>query len=154
LFLMVVTLVVFGILIKAPTPAGRKLLDEIEGLKRYLGVAERDELKNLPGPDAPPVLDAARYEMLLPYAVALEVEDAWTAKFTVAAGAAAVAAATAGISWYHGSNIGDLGSFTEAVGSSLSSQIASSSSVPGSSSGGGGGGSSGGGGGGGGGGGR
>lgn len=152
--LMLIALVVFGVLIKAPTPAGRKLLDEIEGLKRYLSVAERDELKNLPGPDAPPALDAQRYEMLLPYAVALEVEDAWTTKFTVAAGAAAVAAATAGISWYHGSNIGDLGSFTKAVGSSLSSQIASSSSVPGSSSGGGGGGSSGGGGGGGGGGGR
>ncbi|MET0654874.1 MAG: DUF2207 domain-containing protein, partial [Pseudoxanthomonas sp.] len=111
-FLMVTTLVLFGVLIKAPTPAGRKLLDEIEGLRRYLSVAEREELKNLPGPDAPPVLDAARYEMLLPYAVALEVEDAWTKKFTVAAGAAAVAAATAGISWYHGSSIGDLGSFT------------------------------------------
>ncbi|MEO6103351.1 MAG: DUF2207 domain-containing protein, partial [Pseudoxanthomonas sp.] len=152
--LMILTLIVFSILVKAPTPAGRKLLDEIEGLKLYLSVAERDELKNLPGPEAPPALDATRYEMLLPYAVALEVEDAWTKKFTVAAGAAAVAAATAGIAWYHGSNIGDLGSFTKAVGSSLSSQIASSSSVPGSSSGGGGGGSSGGGGGGGGGGGR
>lgn len=154
LLLMVVTLVVFAILIKAPTPAGRELLDQIEGLKRYLSVAERDELKQLPGPDAPPVLDAKRYEMLLPYAVALEVEDAWTEKFTTAVGAAAVAAATAGISWYYGSSIGDLGSFSKAVGSSLSSQIASSSSVPGSSSGGGGGGSSGGGGGGGGGGGR
>jgi uncharacterized membrane protein YgcG len=152
--LMLIAVVVFGVLIKAPTPAGRELLDEIEGLKRYLSVAERDELKNLPGPDAPPVLDGKRYERLLPYAVALEVEDAWTKKFTVAAGAAAVAAATAGISWYHGSNIGDLDGFTKAVGSSLSSQIASSSSAPGSGSGGGGGGSSGGGGGGGGGGGR
>ena len=152
--LMVATVITFAVLVKAPTPAGRELLDEIEGLKRYLSVAERDELKNLPGPQAPPSLDAQRYEHLLPYAVALEVEDAWTKKFTAAAGAAAVAAVTAGISWYRGSSIGDLGSFTQAVGSSLSSQIASSSSVPGSSSGGGGGGSSGGGGGGGGGGGR
>ncbi len=152
--LMVATVIAFAVLVKAPTPAGRELLDEIEGLKRYLSVAERDELKNLPGPQAPPSLDAQRYEQLLPYAVALEVEDAWTKKFTAAAGAAAVAAVTAGISWYRGSSIGDLGSFTQAVGSSLSSQIASSSSVPGSSSGGGGGGSSGGGGGGGGGGGR
>ncbi len=154
LALMIVLLIVFAVLVRAPTPAGRKLLDEIEGLELYLSVAERDELKNLPGPEAPPTLDARRYEMLLPYAVALEVEDAWTKKFTMAAGAAAVAAATAGISWYRGSSIGDLGSFTKAVGSSLSSQIASSSHAPGSSSGGGGGGSSGGGGGGGGGGGR
>ena len=154
LAVMVAVLITFSVLVKAPTPEGRKLLDEIEGLKRYLSVAERDELKQLPGPDAPPALDAKRYEMLLPYAVALEVEDAWTKKFTVAAGAAAVAAATAGIAWYRGSNIGDLGSFSKAMGSSLTSQIASSSHAPGSSSGGGGGGSSGGGGGGGGGGGR
>ena len=154
LAVMVAVLITFSVLVKAPTLEGRKLLDEIEGLKRYLSVAERDELKQLPGPDAPPALDAERYEMLLPYAVALEVEDAWTKKFTVAAGAAAVAAATAGIAWYRGSNIGDLGSFSKAMGSSLTSQIASSSHAPGSSSGGGGGGSSGGGGGGGGGGGR
>ena len=86
--------------------------------------------------------------------MALEVEDAWTGKFTAAAGAAAVAAATAGISWYRGSNLGDLGSFSKAMGSSLTSQISASSHAPGSSSGGGGGGFSGGGGGGGGGGGR
>ena len=151
---MVLVTVVFAVLIKAPTAEGRKLLDEIEGLRRYLGVAERDELKALPGPGAAPLLDAARYEALLPYAVALEVEDAWTGKFTAAAGAAAVAAASAGLAWYHGAGIGDMAGFTKAVGSGLSSQISSSSSVPGSSSGGGGGGSSGGGGGGGGGGGR
>ncbi|MCL1634256.1 DUF2207 domain-containing protein [Luteimonas sp. SX5] len=152
--LMLATLAVFAVLVKAPTPAGRDLLDEIEGLKRYLGVAERDELARVPGPDAPPVLDAKRYESLLPYAVALEVEDAWTEKFTLAVGAAAAAATTSAIAWYHGGSASDLGSLANAVGNSLSSQIASSSTPPGSSSGSGGGGSSGGGGGGGGGGGR
>ncbi|MFP5379898.1 MAG: DUF2207 domain-containing protein, partial [Vicinamibacteria bacterium] len=93
--LMAVVVVVFARLVRAPTPEGRALLDEIEGLRRYLSVAERDELATLPGPDGPPVLDAARYEMLLPYAIALEVEDAWTEKFTAAVGAAAAAAATA-----------------------------------------------------------
>ncbi len=152
--LMLATLAVFAVLVKASTPTGRKLLDEIEGLKRYLGVAEREELARMPGPDAPPALDAKRYEMLLPYAVALEVEDAWTKKFTLAVGAAAAAATTSAIAWYHGGGVSDLGSLANAVGNSLSSQIASSSTPPGSSSGGGGGGSSGGGGGGGGGGGR
>ena len=130
------------------------LLDVIAGLKLYLGVAERDELARMPGPDSPPLLDAGRYEMLLPYAVALEVEDAWTKKFTLAVGVAAAAAATSRIGWYHGSRFNDASGLSRALGSSLSSQIASSSSPPGSSSGGGGGGSSGGGGGGGGGGGR
>ena len=151
---MLVVLVVFAVAIKAPTPAGRRLMDEIAGLKRYLEVAERDDLARLGGPDAPPALDARRYERLLPYAVALEVEDAWTNKFTLAVGAAAAAAATSAIAWYHGAGSGDLGSFASSLGSSLSSQISSSSTPPGSSSGGGGGGSSGGGGGGGGGGGR
>ena len=151
---MLVVLVVFGNVIKAPTLEGRRLMDEIAGLKRYLAVAESDELARLAGPGAPPALDAERYEHLLPYAVALEVEDAWTKKFTLAVGAAAAAAATSAMAWYHGADSGDIGSFARTIGSSLNSQISSSSTPPGSSSGGGGGGSSGGGGGGGGGGGR
>jgi uncharacterized membrane protein YgcG len=153
---MAVALIVFARLVRAPTRAGRKLLDEIEGLKLYLSVAERDELARMRGPGGaePAVLDAARYEALLPFAVALEVEDAWTAKFTAAVGAAAAASAAAGMRWYRGGHIGDLGAFSRSIGSSLSSQIASASTPPGSSSGSGGGGSSGGGGGGGGGGGR
>lgn len=151
---MVFTLIVFMVMIPAPTPEGRRLLDDIEGLCLYLRVAERDELKNLPGPDAPPVLDAERYERLLPYAMALDVEQAWTKKFTLAVGAAAAAATTAGLSWYSGGSTADLGSFAQSLGSSLNSSIASAATPPGSSSGSGGGGSSGGGGGGGGGGGR
>ncbi len=130
------------------------MLDEIEGLRLYLGVAERDELASMTGPYSEPKLDADRYERLLPYAVALDVEDAWTKKFTLAVGAAAAAQATSAIAWYQGGNVDNLGSLVNAVGSGLSSQIASSSTPPGSSSGSGGGGSSGGGGGGGGGGGR
>ena len=157
--LMVATVVVFAFLVRAPTREGRRMLDHIEGLRRYLGVAEKQDLQRLQGPGGPePELDAGRFEALLPYAVALDVEDAWTRKFTLAVGAAAAAAATSAMAWYHGSNgtgsIGDIGGFTRAVGSSLASQIASSSTPPGSSSGGGGGGFSGGGGGGGGGGGR
>jgi uncharacterized membrane protein len=106
------------------------------------------------GPDEP-VLDADRYEAMLPYAVALDVEDAWTNKFTAAVGAAAAAAAASNMHWYSGRGpVSNLGDFSRAVGSSLSSSISSASTPPGSSSGSGGGGSSGGGGGGGGGGGR
>jgi uncharacterized membrane protein YgcG len=153
-FTMVGIVLAFAWLVQAPTPEGRKLLDEIEGLRRYLSVAERDELKRMEGPGAPPPLDAERYERLLPYAVALGVEEAWTRKFTLAVGAAAAAAATAAISWYHGSRFNDVGSLAKSLGSGLNSSIASASTPPGSSSGSGGGGSSGGGGGGGGGGGR
>jgi hypothetical protein len=152
--LMALVVALFAYLVEAPTLEGRKLLDEIAGLKLYLSVAERDELKSMQSPGAPPSLDAERYEALLPYAVALDVEEAWTRKFTAAVGVAAAVAATARMAWYHGASTGDLGGLVKAVSSGLSSSIASASTPPGSSSGGGGGGSSGGGGGGGGGGGR
>ena len=107
--LMGVTVAAFAYFVRAPTPLGRVLLDEVEGLMLYMSVAERDELERLPGPGGPPVLDAARYEALLPFAVALEVEDAWTRKFTAAVGAAAAAAAAANIAWYHGGSVTESG---------------------------------------------
>jgi len=159
--LLVLTLVlhgVFGWLMKAPTAQGRKLLDEIEGLRLYLGVAERDELARLARPGAPaaPAPDPERYQALLPYALALEVEEAWTKHFTAAVGAAQAEQTARSMGWYRGSpgSMATLGSMSQSLGSALSSQISSSATPPGSSSGGGGGGSSGGGGGGGGGGGR
>src|SRR3546814_12771872 len=113
-------------------------MDESEGVKRDLGVAERDERARRPGPGAPPPLEAERYQRLLPYAVALEVEEAWTKQFTLAVGAAAADATTATMAWYRGGPAGDLGSFASSIGSSMSSQNASSSSTTGSYTGGGG----------------
>ncbi len=154
----VVLHVVAGFLLKAPTKEGRTLMDEIAGLKMYMDVAERDELRSLTGPSdatAPPHLDAKRYESLLPYAMALGVEEAWTKHFIMAVGAAT--AQQSQPTWYYGSGSGQhmgLASLGSSLGSALNSQISASATPPGSSSGGGGGGSSGGGGGGGGGGGR
>lgn len=144
-----IALTVFAFLIKAPTTEGRTLLDEIEGFKLYMSVAEKQELASIKRPDEP-LMDAERYEMMLPFAVALEVEDAWTKKFTAAAGAAAVAQAQQRMYWYNShSPITNLGSFSNSIGHGLSSSISSASTPPGSSSGFGGGGSGGGGGGGG-----
>jgi hypothetical protein len=83
--------------------------------------------------------------------MALGVEKTWGDRLAAVMGASAVAAAGAGLAWYHASSgrAFDAGSFGSSLGSSLSSAISSSASPPGSSSGGGGGGSSGGGGGGG-----
>ena len=137
----------FGQWMRAPTVAGRKLLDQLDGLRLYLGVAERDELARAKAP--PMTID--EYQRLLPYAMALDVEKTWGDRLAAVMGAGAVAAAGAGMAWYHGSSGTrfDAGSFGSSLNSSLSSAISSSASPPGSSSGGGGGGSSGGGGGGG-----
>jgi uncharacterized membrane protein len=91
------------------------------------------------------------FEKYLPYAVALGVEKAWSARFASALAQAGKPEAEYAPSWYAGPDFASLGAagFAAALGSSLSSAVASASSAPGSSSGGGGGGSSGGGGGGG-----
>jgi len=150
----------FGWLLKAPTPEGRRAMDEIEGFQRYLSVAERDEIHATPTPgaagtDGEPPLDAGRYEQLLPYAMALDVEAAWSERFTRAVGVQQAQAAQP--RWYHGGSAGTslgLASLGSSLGSALTQHISSASTPPGGSSGSGGGGSSGGGGGGGGGGGR
>jgi uncharacterized membrane protein YgcG len=137
-------------LLQAPTVPGRKVMDEIEGFKQYLGVAEEDRLNFLHPPEKTPEL----FERYLPYAVALDVENRWAERFAgVLAAAAAAGAATA--TWYSGNSdlFRDPGGFADRVGATLSETVASASTAPGSSGGGssgsGGGGSSGGGGGGG-----
>jgi uncharacterized membrane protein len=142
--LMVLTNALFFWLLRAPTLQGRKLLDQIEGFRMYMTTAEEDRLNSLTPPEKTPAL----FEKYLPYALALDCENEWNAKFAAVLAAAGVAAAPA---WYAGThwNSGNLGGFTDSIGSSLAASTASSSSPPGSSSGSGGGGSSGGGGGGG-----
>lgn len=59
------------------TPSGRKLLDQIEGFRLFLKEVEQAPLSR---PDAPRD-HAGNYERFLPYAVALEVEQAWCDRF-------------------------------------------------------------------------
>ncbi|RFF27692.1 MULTISPECIES: DUF2207 domain-containing protein [unclassified Wenzhouxiangella] len=135
---------------RAPTMRGRQLLDEVEGLRLYLTVAEREDIERRHG-DAPPQT-FEEFERLLPYAVALDAADTWAERFASEIEAAAQAGTAQSRSWYP-ATLSD-GRFTAAglgtaLGSSLASATASASTAPGSSSGGGGGGFSGGGGGGG-----
>ncbi len=143
-------LVIFYQLLRAPSVAGRKVMDEIEGFKQYLGVAEEDRLNYLHPPEKTPDL----FERYLPYAIALDVENRWAERFAgVLAAAAAAGAATA--VWYSGDRDvwSNPSAFADRVGSALATTVASAATAPGSSGGGssgsGGGGSSGGGGGGG-----
>lgn len=137
---------IFYWLLRAPTPAGRKVLDQIEGFRMYMKTAEEERLKAFNPPEKTPAL----FERYLPYAIALDCENEWNEKFTAVLAAAAAAGAATGVGmWYHGP--GGFGSreFTDSIGSSLANSISSAATPPGSSSGSGGGGFSGGGGGGG-----
>jgi uncharacterized membrane protein YgcG len=138
--------------IKQPTGPGQRMMDQIEGFRRFLAAVEGDRLRVLTAPDRTPQL----FEKYLPYALALGVENEWAEQFTevvskVAAGEKRTAYSPA---WFRGTSLDtvDLTAFSSGLGASLSSAVSSASHAPGSrsgSSGGGGGGSSGGGGGGG-----
>jgi len=134
---------VFYKLLKAPSKSGRGMLDKIEGFKMYLAATEKEALKWLDDPEKTPQL----YEAYLPFAIALDVEDKWSRKFTEILTAAAAAGYAP--SWYYSGGSFDAGSFGRNMDHGFSSAISASSHAPGSSSGSGGGGSSGGGGGGG-----
>ncbi len=139
--------VLFSRLLTAPTVLGRKLMDQIEGLRLYMTTAEEKRLDMLNPPEKTPEL----FEKLLPFALALDCENAWSEKFA----AVLAAASYAGPAWYASStgfNVNDMGNFNSRLNTSQydhTVRTSSSSFSPGSFSGSSGGGSSGGGGGGG-----
>lgn len=143
--------ILFHFLMKAPTQQGRKVLDKTEGFKKFLTEVEGDRLNRMTPPDKTPQL----FEKFLPYALALDVEQAWAEKFSGVLDAAGRGqGGTGGVyspAWYSGSGFGPggIGGFTSSLGGSFSSAISSSAQAPGSAGGGGGGSGGGGGGGGG-----
>jgi uncharacterized membrane protein len=150
LFELIFVNILFYHLLRARTLAGRATMDSIEGFKMYLATAEKDEIRAMGAPAQTPQL----FEKYLPYAIALDVENAWAEKFTDVLSRSGIDGSGYSPVWYSGTSFNRIGmvGFASAMGSSLSSTISSSSAAPGSSSGfggGGGGGSSGGGGGGG-----
>ena len=135
ILLVMLTNVVFFQLMKAPTVFGRRIMDQIEGFKQYLTIAEKDELAWRYPVDKTP----KTFERFLPYALALDVENQWAERF---AGALEIdeSGTVQGYNpaWYSGSSgwsSKGLGGFAGALGSSFSSAVSSSATPPGSSSG-------------------
>ncbi len=140
---VVVLGVVFYHLLKAPTRLGRRVMDEIEGFKLYLQVAEKERLQVL----AEKIGYEKLYESYLPYAIAFDLEKKWGERFDIIFSEMGRGSYTP--SWYSGgifvpSMLGV--AVTGAVLSSLSSATTSSSAAGGGGSVGGGGGGGGGGG--------
>ena len=138
---------VFLYLMRAPTPAGRGVMDEIEGFRMYLGTAEQDRLDRMRSPELTPEV----FEAFLPYAYALGVENDWCNRFAREMPRETRDQAGYHPAWYSGKlhGLGAVHHLGSNFSSTFSGAIASASTPPGSSSGGGGGGFSGGGGGGG-----
>jgi Predicted membrane protein (DUF2207) len=146
--------VLFHHLLKAPTRAGRDVLDKIAGFKMFLGEVDGDRMnRSIPAETTPQV-----FERYLPYALSLDLEQAWAQRFAGVLGGASQAPGSASgnspaysPAWYSGGDWNSLGpsGFASSLAGSFSAAIASSSTAPGSVGGGGGGSGGGGGGGGG-----
>jgi uncharacterized membrane protein YgcG len=138
---------IFFWLLEAPTLIGRRLMDQIEGFRLYLSVAERERMALLDSPERTPEL----FEKYLPYALALGVDQKWSEQFADVMARTSESGAPYSPTWYSGGSWHHLGAagLASQLGGSLASSISSSSTSSGSSSGSSGGGSSGGGGGGG-----
>ena len=139
-------------LIAAPTKKGQALSAQIEGLKLYMETAEEGRINTAQTPDGkageqPPLMSTARYEELLPYAVALDVEKPWSKYFEKVMPVEARDYSPTGMTGRV--TPGDLSRTTRDMVSAVSSGVASAVPPSSSSSGSSGGGSSGGGGGGG-----
>ena len=149
ILLLLGTNVLFHHLLKAPTRAGRQLMDRVDGFKMFLSAVDGNRMNTMIPVGQTPEL----FERFLPYALALGVEQAWAEQFShvlATVGAPGHESAAYTPSWYSGGFIGSSpAAFASSFSSSFSGAVSSASTPPGSSSGGGGGGSSGGGGGGG-----
>jgi uncharacterized membrane protein len=125
--------------IKARTPAGRTLYEEVAGLEMFIKATEEEKLK-IAGKEFPKTIST--YEKYLPYAIAFDLEHEWSKQF-----AKEIEEALADPNYHHGWYIGPsfaASGFTSGLSSSMSSSISAAAAPPGSSGGGGGGGGGGG----------
>ncbi|MBD8685779.1 MULTISPECIES: DUF2207 domain-containing protein [unclassified Rhizobium] len=117
---IIATNLIFFMLMGAPTPLGRKLMDGIEGLRLYLTVAEQDRM-NMQGA---PKMSPKHFETLLPYAVALGVEKPWSQAFETWLANAQAGEYSPG--WYSGNYnnfSGRIGGFSTSMASTIASTI-------------------------------
>ncbi|RME34268.1 MAG: DUF2207 domain-containing protein, partial [Gammaproteobacteria bacterium] len=107
----------FQHLLKAPTLAGRRLLDRIEGFRQFLELAGKDELEH----KTPLGRTPEQFEAWLPHALALDVEQRWAEKFASVLTGIGPGGRRWSPGWYSGSNwsYSDPVGFTTAVGAGL-----------------------------------
>lgn len=130
-------IIIFGFFMPRKTAKGSNLKELIEGLRLYLGVAEKDRLDFHNAPSKNP----EQFEKFLPYAMVLGVEKDWSKQFE--------GLYQKNPDWYSDASGGrfsaimlsqGLGNFSREVNSTLASRPSSSSTGGGFAGGGGGGG--------------
>jgi uncharacterized membrane protein YgcG len=110
---------------KALTLFGRQMMDKIEGFKMYLSVAEGSRIILMGAPEK----NMGLYEKYLPYAIAMDVENAWTRQFNNVIEQISFKSGYQP-EWYQSKrpfNITNINRMMGSLGSALSSAVSSSS---------------------------
>ncbi len=124
----------FAWLLKAPTPFGRQVLDEIAGFRLFLSTTEQNRFEKMHPPEKTPEL----FEKYLPYALALDVENQWAEQFEDVLKAAAADPDNHYQPTWYSSYDGSAFSpriITSSVASGLASSVAAAATPPSSSGG-------------------
>ncbi|MGI9526544.1 MAG: DUF2207 domain-containing protein [Weeksellaceae bacterium] len=124
----VISLGLYQYLIKKPSAKKLKIQSEIEGFEMYLKTAEERQLQQFNPPKVTPEV----FEKYLPYAIALDADKIWGAKFQQYLSQSSTSQDYQ-TTWYTGSNFNAM-NFGHALNSNLSNAISSSSTPPSSSS--------------------
>lgn len=152
LFPVLVLLAITGVtiaafyLLRAPTKAGKELMERIDDFAKFLTTAEIPRMEML---TSSMELDLSLFDRYLPFAIALDLETAWAGHF---ANIPETSSSLSRHRWYHSSSgagttidfSSSFSNFTSSLSSSSSSSSSSGSSGGGSSGGGSGGGGGGG----------
>ena len=123
--------IIFYRIMSSYSREGRKMMDELLGLRMYLATAEEDRFDKL----NPPEKNIVLFESLLPYAIALNCQSEWANKFETILNEA-IANDTYHPGYYRGDfdRERSFSSVSRGMTSGLSSTVASSSREPSSSS--------------------
>lgn len=134
---LIVINLVFFYLMPAQTKKGEQKRSEVAGLRLYLEKAEKLPMNQVDiHGDMPPPMSKDRYEELLPYAIALNVEKPWSKFFEKVL---PDVAKDYNPGWYHSGRYAShsLHGFNRSLSGAISSGVATSAVAPSSSSGGG-----------------
>lgn len=114
IFLLILLTPVYCWLMKTPTQQGLDIDNMLKGFRMYLSTAEENRLNLLTPPEHTPEL----FEKLLPYAIALDVENAWGKKFDNV-----LKRIDYSPDWYVGVSTSNISVFTDSLSHSFNSSI-------------------------------
>lgn len=129
--LLSISYIIYAIQIVRPSERKLELKSYIEGLKMYLDIAEEKRIQFF----NPPELTPEKFEELLPYAIALDMEEVWGEKFEKKLLSSTIQPEVYQPVWYTGSYV-NAAVFAHVLNSSLSNTVSHAATPPTSSSGG------------------